>query len=579
MQQPTTNNHTLERLTQGSERSGEIFTTRRTKPAITATLLGLEALPVDLPQRRVMPSDQPREQSSRVPHPKFVKSAPESKNLVIRPPGDFLWVDYQDDKSQGRELSRSKQAFVRTRHHRMRREKQLQQLKAPSGHCPPASDPAAAPSSKPSRRRQPKKEPQGDEGELIRVQEPPVFVTSLEAGVLDGAPALSIAINQNPNLYFQHYRIHSSRSCFPLCSSGVVVWFWQKALEDPALMQIKLSISASHRAAILEACGAPAEAVMKPAQDALRLRVGTIKSVQEILQNKTRVYSESTVFLIAHLIVSEGVEGNVEAVEAHMNGMEKIIVATGGMDQLEFGTLAMVYSCVFLRSMIKNAPPALPMCKKYQERVFKESVFFKANNRFTKLAKIGTRFFTSSWSRDLPPSFRSIISLFQQLVAYYESLDISVAEPMSVENDCLLYLSYRLLWLPEQCTLTPFQETLRLSIVVYASVRIWTFYGMPCLEALVERLQESLYKSLPVLRSTASDLLFWILFIGSLASKRMKCHSWFLAQLMDSADQLLLEGWESAIAVLEKFFFVCRPKDEPARELWHAAFRAVNIIV
>jgi hypothetical protein len=85
----------------------------------------------------------------------------------------------------------------------------------------------------------------------------------------------------------------------------VVYWFWERALEDPALMQIKLSISASHRAAILESCGAPADMIRKPAQDALRLRVGTLKSVQELLQNKTKVYTGSTIFIISHLIVSE----------------------------------------------------------------------------------------------------------------------------------------------------------------------------------------------------------------------------------------------------------------------------------
>jgi hypothetical protein len=36
-------------------------------------------------------------------------------------------------------------------------------------------------------------------------------------------------------------------------------------------------------------------------------------------------------------------EGNVEAVEAHINGMDKIIAGAGGLDALDFGLLAMVY--------------------------------------------------------------------------------------------------------------------------------------------------------------------------------------------------------------------------------------------
>lgn len=158
--------------------------------------------------------DQAGSQASRVPpkQPKFVKDAPDPKpkNLVIRPPGDFLWVDYQDDKSQGRELSRSKQAFVRTRHHRMRREKQLQQLKSPSDSCPTPTTPSHAPIAKSSRtttRRVPVSKDK-DESRSAQKRCPSeqssLIVNTIEAGVLDGGPALAVAINQNPNIYFHH---------------------------------------------------------------------------------------------------------------------------------------------------------------------------------------------------------------------------------------------------------------------------------------------------------------------------------------------------------------------------------------
>ena len=70
-------------------------------------------------------------------------------------------------------------------------------------------------------------------------------------------------------------------------------------------MQIKLAISAAHRAAILTASGASMVTVQKPAQDALRLRGETIKSLRYILQNTSAMCCEQTVFIIAHIIVSE----------------------------------------------------------------------------------------------------------------------------------------------------------------------------------------------------------------------------------------------------------------------------------
>lgn len=70
-------------------------------------------------------------------------------------------------------------------------------------------------------------------------------------------------------------------------------------------MQIKLSISASHRAAILSASGASTAIVQKQAQDALRFRVGTINSLRYLLQDAATVFSEQTIFVIAHIIISE----------------------------------------------------------------------------------------------------------------------------------------------------------------------------------------------------------------------------------------------------------------------------------
>lgn len=231
-------------------------------------------------------------------------------------------------------------------------------------------------------------------------------------------------------------------------------------------------------------------------------------------------------------------------------------------------------SCEFVRGMIRKCSrPAIPMCTKFEKRVLEQSTIIKASSHTTntRTSTLGARFFNAPWSNEIQPRLKLIISWYQQLVSYYESLETSSAEPMSVENDCLLYLSHRLLSLPYESTLTPFEETLRLAILVYSTIRVWSLYGMRCLEMLVETLRERLYKSYFSLQSTARDLLFWILFVGSLASKGMKCHSWFLVRLVDVADQLSLEGWGSTVSVLQEFLFVCRPRDEPAKELWNVA--------
>jgi hypothetical protein len=139
-------------------------------------------------------SSQPSH-SARVPHAKFVAS----ENLVIRPAKEFLWVDYKENQSKARELVRSKQAFVRTRHHRLRREKQVQQCSTakpfPTGHCPPH------PGANVSNRHSSKSDSDEDDRPTQRVS---LLSSSPQAGILDGGPSPAVSTNNNPNLYFHH---------------------------------------------------------------------------------------------------------------------------------------------------------------------------------------------------------------------------------------------------------------------------------------------------------------------------------------------------------------------------------------
>lgn len=135
--------------------------------------------------------------------PKFVKAVPTTNKRLKREPGEFLWVDYQDDKSKGREAVRSKQSFVRTRHHRLRREKTLQEstlIAAPLTKCqPPASNPSASVESKYGF-----SDLSNSHDEDDYPFEQSVIMPSLEVGVLDGAPDPVLRLKHNPNVYFQH---------------------------------------------------------------------------------------------------------------------------------------------------------------------------------------------------------------------------------------------------------------------------------------------------------------------------------------------------------------------------------------
>lgn len=131
---------------------------------------------------------QDRHKFVKAPENLAIRSARPSGRAAGRPTGEFLWVDYKENQSKARDLVRSKQAFVRTRHHRLRREKQAQH-NGSLPQCP--SHPVASSSTSKS---------DSDEDDHERV----VLTPSPQAGVTDGSPSLAISTNHNPNIYFHH---------------------------------------------------------------------------------------------------------------------------------------------------------------------------------------------------------------------------------------------------------------------------------------------------------------------------------------------------------------------------------------
>lgn len=55
---------------------------------------------------------------------------PAKSSEALQPSVDFLWVDHDAGNFQEKEDSRTKQSFLRKKYHRLRRQTQLEQLKA-----------------------------------------------------------------------------------------------------------------------------------------------------------------------------------------------------------------------------------------------------------------------------------------------------------------------------------------------------------------------------------------------------------------------------------------------------------------
>jgi hypothetical protein len=74
----------------------------------------------------------------------------------------------------------------------------------------------------------------------------------------------------------------------------------------------------------------------------------------------------------------------------------------------------------------------------------------------------------------------------------------------------------------------------------------------------------------------ADDLLFWILFVGGMASEGLECRRWFVVRLRETADRLGITGWDAAFPLLDGFFFLDRSGENYAGNLWEEVQRTSN---
>lgn len=391
----------------------------------------------------------------------------------------------------------------------------------------------------------------------------PVLYQSPLAGIGEAFPSLSSV--SNVNLHFDYYRIHVSKVSFPFSATEMATCFFRKALDQPALAETMLFLSASSHTANLVTRGAAASEVRKSFRDMIQLRSRVMKSLQEIIMRPSEVQTELTVAVIANLLCVEAAQGNLEEVDAHVAGLKGIIDVLGGLEVLGDWAITTIYCCDLMRGLLLDSPPVFDLLPNWALKTQNGCAYFKSYN---PSFSVGERFFSSTWSPNIPPQLQSIIQSFQQVIPCFESMADLESRTLTFENDYLLLLMHQLYSLPYDYPLEPLHNTIRLSVMIYAVVRIWKLEGKPGTECLVQRYRQSIEKGLDYLERTAPDLLFWALFLSSLASLGLPSHGWCLVNVRKAAVQLGLKNWNDAKRVLEDFFFVCRPRNENAKTLW-----------
>ncbi|KAL3467875.1 hypothetical protein BJX64DRAFT_124443 [Aspergillus heterothallicus] len=472
---------------------------------------------------------------------------------------DFLFVNFQDAKSQRLALARKKHAFLQTKRHQRRREEGLQRLKTSIQR--PVSD-ELTPEPPTDARRSSHNEPAHNNASLVACS----MGTAVGSGRMDPFSSFGLPSTDNIDPYFYHYNNSLARAIYPFAADGMSNWWWQRCMGQPALLYVILATSAFHRSCLEQTSGGYCPNYLQSSADSLQLRTKSIRGLQVILNNLTDASLEAAILIVANLICVEAGAAQIHAVDAHIDGLRRLIYLRGGLDTLDDLTISTIYCCTYMKALLTRSLPAFPMSVTWRNRVLDRSRVAQSSCKTRELSSCGTRFFTSPWSQYLQAGMNSSLRLFQRLTLCTSTQRPSGLTPL---DDSLINLAtHELLCLSFVGSAADFHEPLRVALLLYALTRILSLQWIKATAFVVEDLRRSLLSSLPVLQTTATDLLFWILFTGGMASGGLECRRWFVARLRETADRLEITDWNTALALLDGFLFLRRPGDSCAEALW-----------
>lgn len=248
-----------------------------------------------------------------------------------------------------------------------------------------------------------------------------------------------------------------------------------------------------------------------------------------------------------------------------------------------------------MRAALTNTPPALPLTATWRNEIRQEmEVFYSTKNfmalldkKFKKTASqlcvLGTSFFAAPWYEGLEDSMKKFLHMAQRSIQYYEVACLRPSIIVPTDNDLFVLLEYHLISIrypPNPSASVPnlLNEPLRITLFIYLNMFVWHFQVFPVMQQMVNPLQQCLSSTTPIpimtqIKQTAPDVLFWILFIGGMASRGHDGHSWFIVQLVELTLYLGIRDWGAVREILGGFFYTDQPCQLGGEGFWEQVVR------
>ncbi|KAL5343159.1 hypothetical protein BJX70DRAFT_354728 [Aspergillus crustosus] len=526
--------------------------------------------------------------------------------------GSFMFINSQADNPQNLALQKEKQSFVLNKYFRRKRQAAIDRLKPSkplSSARPrlPHTHADAYPAS--AERNQTEEEVEDTEhilhrtnhvspGHRARRPRTDPLTAYLAQGNTDPFSASSADITNQLHAYFHHYKAYTIPAFYPLDAQRACLWLMQKATPHPTLLNALLFLAAYHRSLLESGSGLSPQLARISMQDSIRLRIDTLQRLKDIMQDPSTAVVESTAYSIGALVIIEAVSASFDALDAHKSGLKRLIHLLGGLETFDHRLLSKLYLGDAKSAALNNTQPSFPIIPKWRNAILQHPKTFQITgqediNIPEALSSLGISIFNSTWYEELDKSMKVLLRVLFRLIIYYET---AVRNPSSVtptDNDLYILFEHQLVSIKFDQTNTiannpdisetelqnenqeplplDLNESLRITLLVYTNLRLWHLQAFPFMQYIAESLKQNLSIHLLQIQTTASpDLLFWMLFIGGLASQGYNSHSWFVSKLIVTTESLQITTWEEARWILDGFFYTDQEDEKKAEEaLWN----------
>jgi hypothetical protein len=379
-----------------------------------------------------------------------------------------------------------------------------------------------------------------------------------------------------------YYTIETASSLYPLqryLGFNPVQRFWfPMALTDEVLLHTIMYSAAFSLSQTRDTAG------LSASNDLIQLVAPILRLLKDRLAGETTI-NDATIGAVSCLVMVENTAGNREKSQLHLKGLQQMILARGGLENIDPGLVMKIVRADSEASVDNLTPPTLPPLKRQAPTLYETLPTYAQTPPSTPFAEL---LFHPDINTHISSTLLTLANFTTALNHYthythhqhnktHPQNHPPKIPPRALDEDILSLSTSLLRLLLSPPITTPLHTSITLTSLLFIKT---ISRGLPFPPNASDLLPKRLKQALAfLLRTTSTAVLLWMSTIGALACKPGSSEEiWFVDQLVNMIDKNpKLQDWDRARAMLKEMLFVDVVHEAPCRRLWEQVGRMYDL--